>query len=325
MNGRFRNGMPEVVSFVSSQAAAVERAGWRVTLGVVDNRTSPYGILRNVKRLHREIAEARPAVVHAQYGTVTAEIANSSRRDRPFVISFCGDDLLGTPGQGLAWFLRSKAGRVISVHAARKADALIVKSRNLFESLPRELRSKATILPNGVDVEFFCPEDWSQCRDRLGWSGESKVVLFNASHAEDTYRKNPELARAAVMHASKLFPGTTMKVMSQNRKEEVRLMLNAADCLLVTSLHEGSPNIVKEAMACNLPVVSVNCGDVAERLKNVSPSAVCPYDATLLGRAIADIVSNPVRSNGRKQLLLQGLSASIVARRLIDVYSTLLA
>jgi glycosyltransferase involved in cell wall biosynthesis len=224
----------------------------------------------------------------------------------------------------MIWRLRSKAGRAIGIAAARRASAIVVKSRNLFEALPQELSSKATILPNGVDTEFFRPMDMSECRSRLGWSLESKIVLFNASYAVNKANKNPELAQRTMVCASSLVPGIIMKTMSKNTRDEVRLMLNAADCLLVTSLHEGSPNVVKEAMACNLPVVSVNCGDVAERLRRVVPSALCDYDPQALARAIAGIVSRSVRSNGREEIEAQGLSAYTVAERLIQLYYTVL-
>jgi teichuronic acid biosynthesis glycosyltransferase TuaC len=320
MNGALRDGVPQVVSFVQSQAEALQAAGWRVQLGVVDNRTSLYGILRNIKRLRSEILAARPVLVHAQYGSVTAAVANAGRGDLPLVISFCGDDILGTPG-GLKWRLRSKMSRMISFQAAREASAIIVKSQNLFDALPLELSSKTTILPNGVDTVFFKPMDRVECRERLGWARESRIVLFNASHGSDTYRKNPELARAALGRVSS---DVIMKIMGKNIKDEVRLMLNAADCLLVTSLHEGSPNIVKEAMACNLPVVSVSCGDVAERLRGVSSSAVCDYDADALADSISKVLDTPVRSNGREQLTLQGLTAPAVAAQLIKIYSSLI-
>ena len=185
---------PKLHPFVRSQSEALQKAGLKVHLGVVDNRTSPHGILRNIHRLRREIAYVQPALVHAQYGSVTAAVASASKGSRPFVISFCGDDLLGTPIAGMTWWLRGKAGRAIGIAAAHHASAIIVKSRNLLEALPQELSSKATILPNGVDTEFFYPMDRFECRRRLDWSHKAKIVLFNASHGDNASCKNPELA-----------------------------------------------------------------------------------------------------------------------------------
>src|SRR5690606_31789373 len=101
----------------------------------------------------------------------------------------------------------------------------------------------------------------------------------------------------------KFQPAIQMEIIHKKSKEEVLNMLNGANALLVTSLHEGSPNIVKEAMACNLPIVSVNCGDVSERLNGVKNcSVVDKYDAELLANELNEILNRRERSNGREKL-----------------------
>jgi teichuronic acid biosynthesis glycosyltransferase TuaC len=105
--------------------------------------------------------------------------------------------------------------------------------------------------------------------------------------------------------------------------EEIPLYMNAADCLLVTSRTEGSPTVVQEAMACNLPVVSVDVGDVRERLANVSECAVLAgRDPVALGRALAAVLRDPRRSDGRTHAA--ALSVEAIAARLTDFYGTLL-
>src|SRR5262245_15872230 len=110
-------------------------------------------------------------------------------------------------------------------------------------------------------------------------------------------------------------------MISNVSSSDVRLMMNAADCLLVTSLHEGSPNIVKEAMACNLPVVSVPCGDVVERLQMTYPGGVAPYDVKTLAEKIDEVLKAGRRSNGRERLIEQGLTTPNVAKSLIQIYA----
>ena len=154
----------------------------------------------------------------------------------------------------------------------------------------------------------------------LGWNLHTKIVLFNAARNEDQYRKNPALAHATVDRLARFVPDVSLQRLSAVGHHKVPLMMNAADCLLVTSLHEGSPNIVKEAMACNLPVVSVPCGDVAERLRLTQPGGVQPYDAGALADAILTVFRAGSRSNGREQLIAQGLTAASIAERLIYIY-----
>lgn len=319
--GNWKNGEPAIPTFVKSQAESLKAAGWEVALGVVDDRTSVHGILQNVRRLRREVSPSRSGLVHAQYGSVTSALANLIRGSLPLVVSFCGDDLLGTPNPGLHWRVREKCARAIGLWAARRATTVIVKSDNLLQALPSRLRGKAVVLPNGVNTDWFRPIARDECRSRLGWSMQPKVVLFNAGPNEERNRKNPSLARAAVDLLAQSIPDVSLYMMSNVSQEEVRLLLNAADSLLVTSLHEGSPNIVKEAMACNLPVVSVPCGDVPERLRMTHPGGVYSYDARVLAKALEAVLKVGYRSNGREQLIAQGLTTTKVANRLVQVYS----
>jgi glycosyltransferase involved in cell wall biosynthesis len=323
--GGLKGGAWKTFPFVEDQAESLRRVGWKVVLALLDDRTSVRGLRRNARRLKGELSSRRPAIIHAQYGSVTGAMASWVKGSVPLVVSFCGDDLLGTPNPGWRWRAREWCARRLGLFAADRASAVIVKSCNLFEALPVSLRGRATILPNGVDMEWFTPLDKASCRETLGWDPQARIVLFNGSQEEDRRRKNPTLAHAVVDLLARSQPDISLFMMSGATREEVRLMLNAADCLLVTSLHEGSPNIVKEAMACNLPVVSVRCGDVFERVSATKPGGVCPYDAGALARAIEEVFTVGLRSNGREQLHSQGLAAPDVAERLSDIYLRVLA
>ena len=118
-------------------------------------------------------------------------------------------------------------------------------------------------------------------------------------------------------------PLAKLETLSFTPQADVALKMSAADCLLVTSIHEGSPNIVKEAMACNLPVVTVPCGDVEERLAGVQPGCVAPYDAAQLASSIRQVLERGGRSNGRDELVRQGLTARAVAAQLGRLYDRL--
>src|SRR5689334_11889922 len=126
--GSETEGLIEINTFVRSQAESLRNAGWEVILGVIDDRTTIKGIRRNIDRLRKEIARIRPGLVHAQYGSVTAAVAHRVRGSLPLVISFCGDDLLGTPSSGLRWRIRGSCARWVGLWAAFNASAIVVKS-----------------------------------------------------------------------------------------------------------------------------------------------------------------------------------------------------
>jgi len=320
-SGTAVDGKPAFSPFVAVQARSVEQAGWRVAVGLVDDRTTVAGVFRNLKRMRREIPANAPGVVHAQYGSMLSLIAALARGRAPLIVSFCGDDLLGAKNPGHVWFLRNCLGRGFSLFAAYRSAAVVVKSENLYLSLPRALRAKTLILPNGVDTDAFRPLDKAECRAQLGWPATTKIVLFHASKDDNRIVKNPDLANAAVDFARRTFPSTDLLQFSDLPHAEVAVVMNAADCLLVTSLSEGSPNIVKEAMACNLPVVAVPCGDVIERTKYTFPGAVCPYHPLFLGEALIKVFRSQRRSNGHEQLDAQGLNGRKVAEKLLKLYT----
>ena len=321
-SGKTVDGVPMFSPFVRVQSHFLRECGLSVTVGIVDDRTSVFGVIRNFKRIRKEIADLRPAVVHAQYGSMISVIGAYARGDAKLVITFIGSDLLGSHNNGIIWPFRDFMARRLGLLAARQAAAINVVSENLYEALPRRLRHKAFIMPNGIDLGQFAPMPKSECRKKLGWPAHGQMVLFNASTPGNQRVKNAPLAKAAVEVARKTFPEVRLQAISNLPHDQVPLMMNAADCLLVTSLSEGSPNFVQEAMACNLPIVSVACGDVVERTKRTFPGAVCPYDARLLGQALVKVFSSGRRSNGREQLEAQGITASQVADKLLRVYGT---
>lgn len=324
INGNIEDGVPQVSHLVTRQAESLREIGWDVFLDVIDDRTSVQGILRNIRERQREVLRIKPGLIHAQYGSVTAAVARCIKGSLPLIVSFCGDDLLGTPCPGWQWRIRERGARLIGLWAAQHADTIIVKSHNLLQALPPNFRNRAIVLPNGIDTRLFYPMSQSECRKKLGWSQQSKVVLFNASNYENQYVKNPALAHATMALVSRSVSDVVLHMFSNTPPEEVPLLMNAADCLLVTSLQEGSPNIIKEAMACDLPVVSVPCGDAPERLYKCYPGAICPYDANALAEAILEVFRIGCRSNGREQLMMQKLDALSVAERLGEIYSCVL-
>jgi glycosyltransferase involved in cell wall biosynthesis len=72
---------------------------------------------------------------------------------------------------------------------------------------------------------------------------------------------------------------TDLRVVTKMPHEAIPNYLNAADVLLLTSDHEGSPVVIKEAMACNLPIVSTNVGDVSEVIGGVEGCFLAEHTA----------------------------------------------
>ena len=298
--------------FIVRQMASLRRLGIDVKEFYADDRTSLQGIVRNIRKVNDVVNEINPDIVHAQYGSVTALMSVIMRRCR-VVVSFCGSDLLGSPNIP-KW--RSLGGVLCSQIAAICADEVICKSEGLRRRLWIRKHS-VHIIPNGVDLKLFRAIPRESARRYLGWPESDLIVFFNSGGNDPV--KRVDLARRAIECAGEHLPMIRLFVAGNFTPDDMPWMLNASDCLLLTSDHEGSPNIIKEALACNLPIVSVDVGDVVERLKGVTPSLVVDRDPKRLGHAIGDILREKRRSNGRN-IIEKVLSEEAIARRLYDLY-----
>lgn len=309
-------------SLVRAQAASLTAMGEEVFFRGIAGKWSVKSMLKNFKHLNKEIKRLKPNLVHAQYGSMIALIACMAKNNVPFIVSFMGSDLLGVPIGGFKWRSRAFLAKWAGLFAAYRAETIIVKSRNLLNELPEKLRRKAIILPNGVDMEIFRPLPKNECRARLGWRDDEKIALFFAStgRAHNQVIKNQKLAADAINILEKQNPLVKLNIGANITRQEVVIMMNAADCFLLTSLHEGSPNVVKEAMACNLPLVSVPCGDVRERLENITAGGVYTYYPIDLAKGVSKVFEKGARSNGRKELIRQGLRSPDIALSLIGIY-----
>lgn len=307
-------GMPEgsAMIFAKKQVEAVRECGVVSEIFALESRTDLSCLRRESTRLRQQIASFRPDLIHAQYGTMTAFLG-SVTTSVPLVITFRGSDLNPAPSDSWA---RSIVRRWLSQYAARKAARMICVS----DALKRRLwwgRDRTVVLASGVDTALFFPCSQSDARTALGWEPHERIVLFNAGLSPAV--KRLDLAQAAVNEAETMC-GRIRLVQLDGRvpHQAVATMMNGADCLLLTSDWEGSPTIVQEALACNLPVVSVDVGDVRERLAGVTPSRIVAREPRALAQALTDLLAASARSNGRA--FIAPVAQDHIARRTVALY-----
>ncbi|MEQ1834441.1 MAG: glycosyltransferase, partial [Candidatus Eisenbacteria bacterium] len=287
---------PHWGAFVKSQADSLAARGCENTLYEIHGWRSKREYLRAFAELSKVARACGAELVHAHYG-YTGAAAVGVRL--PLVVSFCGDDLLGAPLLDGGITLKSRALVGLSRWAARKAHGVIVKSaqmREIIADVP-----DVHVIPNGVDLARFTPAPRTEARAKLGWRAEGQVLLF-AAHPDET-RKNFALAREVEQRLRTQGLDVRLEVEHNRPHAEMVDAMNASDVLLLPSLHEGSPNVLKEAMAVNLPVVASPVGDCAERLQGVTPSAVAALDAGAFTSATAAVLAAGTRSNGREHVV----------------------
>ena len=252
---------PMKVPFIKRQVEFLRKAGIRVDVFHFKGRKRLLNYIKAWFRLRKHMKGKEYDLIHAQWGH-SAALAIPKRL--PWVITFRGNDLEGIIGRkGKPTYL-GKVLQLVSKTTSNMADGVIVVS----ESLARQLsRNDYSVIPSGLDLEIFKDIPKSEARKTLGLPLDKKLILFAANTVENP-RKRFELARAAVEIVKKRFD-TELVVATRVAHEQIPYFMNACDALLLTSVHEGSPNVVKEALACNLPVVSVDVGDVRDRVESV--------------------------------------------------------
>lgn len=312
-DGRSETSVHSMI-FARRQAEALRARGIGVLEFFLKSRTSIRGLVREFRRFDLEVRAFAPDLVHAQFGTVTAAFAALGARSRPLLITFRGSDLNPSPGASL-W--RGWCARLLSQLAALRARRIVCVSGQLRNRLWWR-RSQVTVLPTGVPLKEFHARPRDMARRKLGWPGNVPVVLFNAGC--DPRAKRLDLALAAVAMAQRSLPDLQLEVLAGSvPPDSMPALMNAADCLLVTSEFEGSPTVVQEALASNLPIVSVDVGDVRERIDRVSNTRLVERDPEAIGRALVEMVARPLRTDGSRKV--GEFAMDVIAERVHRLYT----
>lgn len=304
---------PYYGSFIVSQAHSLLEAGTAVDVLYVRGYLGADVYPKALLALPRAARRASYDLVHIHYGHTA--LAGIGIRQRPLVISYCGGDLLGNPDDG-GITLKSRLEAAVFRQVARVATVTITKSDEMEQALPGSLRAKNYVLPNGVDLDMFALRSREQARAQLGWRLDEKIMLFLGD--PDDPRKNVALARSAAELVKHDVASTRLHVAWGVTPEEVPVLMNAADCLLFTSRSEGSPNVIKEAMACALPIVATPVGDIPERLQAVGNCFVRDPSPGSMAQALVEALGCDHAPEARAAV--EALRIGAVAERLLEIY-----
>ena len=306
---------PAFGSYVRTQSESLQRAGIDVEMLVLRNRHRKLIYPMAIVQLRERLARVSVDLVHAHYGLVGL-IARTQWKV-PVVVTYHGSDVLG-------WIdkkgKRPLAGQMVAGACrllARHVDAAIVQS----DEMARVIRkSNVHVIPHEVDLEIFKPTDREQARAELGLDANKKYLLF-AAKPKVPVKRFP-LAKAAADILIRQDRSVELLVVSHETQPRLALYMSACDALVFPSFQEGSPNIIKQAMACNLPMVSTDVGDVRQTIGSTKHSYICDPSATEFAARLANILAHRSRSNGREHI--RHLDSPAVAQRVISVYEEVL-
>jgi glycosyltransferase involved in cell wall biosynthesis len=301
--------------FIARQADFLRRQGVEVDLFPFRGARHPGNYLAAWREVRRRVQRGNYDLIHAQFGQ--SGLTALPKRV-PLVVTFRGDDLEGIIGEKGRYIPAGWLLRLISRIVARQADATIVVSEHMKRYLPGSVA--AHVMPSGIDLSLFRPEPRDAARRRLGLPADQRLVLFVGN--PDLARKRCGLAQEAVEIVNRSIP-TRLMIGWELPHHQIAELMNACDVLVCTSMQEGSPNTVKEALACNLPVVSVPVGDVASRLAGVAGCELCADDsADTIAAALMRVLQTGKRIDGRSAV--RELDERLLTERLIAIYRSIL-
>lgn len=284
--------------FIVEQAQALENSGHNILFFGIEGQ-GVFGYLKNRSRLIRVIQQFDPQIVHAHYG-LSGLLANMQRKV-PVVTTFHGSDI---NNKSVLRF--SKLAMFFSAYT------IFVSQRNIAIAAPKK---HYQLLPCGIDSTNFQLFDKQEARAKLQLLPSRKYVLFAGSFSNRV--KNPELAEKAIA----LLNNVELIELKGYSRVEVNYLMHAVDAALMTSHSEGSPQFIKEVMACGCPLVSVDVGDVKEVTSGVEGCYMAKYEAQDLAEKLELALAFEGRTKGRQRIVELGLENETVARKITAIYN----
>ena len=287
---------------VKSQGESLKRKGVDLDYFLIVGKGIK-GYLKNYFILKRKIMEFKPNVIHAHYG-LSGLLANL-QREIPVVATFHGSDVHYTSNKKY-----SILTKILSSYS-------IVVANYMIDMLRLNSEGKYSVIPCGVSLKENIKIDKLEARKKMGLKKDGKYILFSSS-----FNNKIKNAALAIESVNKVGKGVQVLELKNKNREQVTLLLNAVDMALMTSINEGSPQFIKEAMACNCPIVSTDVGDVREIIGNTKGCYICSYDPLDVADKIIKVLDFGKRTDGREKIT--HLDEKIIAQKIVGIYNRVL-
>lgn len=291
-----------VSAFVQSQFDSLKEEGLEMVLfPVVGHGAKSY--LKSAWKLRKLVKKERPDIVHAHY-SICGYVATMATL---FLKSKTVVSILGSFPK------KNRKLRIVKFFAKHVWDRTIVKSQRTANQMEMDL----PVIPNGVNLEQFILIEQNEAREMVGFEADKKYVVW-CSNPERSEKRFP-LAKQSVdlldNERVELVP-----VFNRTHDDVVKYMC-AADVLLLTSSMEGSPNVIKEAMTCNCPIVTTDVGDVRWVTDGVEGTFVADDDKPeTIAQLIKQALDFNARTKGRERIIQEGLTTELIAEKIITIY-----
>lgn len=286
--------------FIEEQTEALRNNGCEVLMFGVEGK-GLIGYLKNLPALKRKIKELQPEIIHAHYGM--CGLLASLQRIVPVVVTYHGSDINDR-----------RVLRFSKLSMCLSAGSIFVSQKMIDTAKPK---NRYALLPCGINLSNLQQTERYEAKRRMCLEKGKRYILF--AGAFDNKVKDAELAKQVV--SLLVDKNAELLELKGYNRNEVDLLMSAVDALLMTSHTEGSPQVIKEALACGLPIVSVDVGDVRERVNGINGCFVSQTRKPEELAGLLDIALNFVgKTDGRNKIVLDGLENCQVAEKLMEIY-----
>lgn len=261
------------------------------------------GYLKNLSKLKQQIKLNKYDLIHAHFA-LSGLLANLQRKVQ-VITTFHGSDI------------NKFSLRIISAFVELLSNKTIYVSDNLYKKALIKFKQKSSIIPCGVDFNIFYPHTKSSGNENQDFKFNAKKKILFSSSFDNPVKNFKLLERAISMIQDYDFELIELK--GFNRKE-VALLMNKVDICVMTSISEGSPQFIKEAMACSCPIVSTDVGDVKQIIAETEGCFVTSYDPKDVANKIIQACRFNKKTNGSQKISY--LDNKIISKKIISVYNS---
>ena len=311
-------GNPSYGIFVKEQVHALQREGVKVDVLFINAVHQKLTYVSGVIQFLRRCRTGQYDLIHTQH-TFCAAIALLQRK-APVILTFHEGEASATLQMKLREIIRKPYKFLVCSFNLKKLIIKLVDEVIFVVRYHKDLfgTNKGVVIPCGIDLSLFRPIPTKLTRSKLGLSNDRKIVLFSSS--PKVIGKRFDIAKEAIRIVRNR--GVDVELISLNNipHKEVPLYMNASDVMLLTSDYEASPMVIKEAMACNVPIVCTDVGDVKEIIGNTEGCFICEREPEDVAREIRVALDYGRRTEGRERIIELGLELQQISRKIINMY-----
>jgi glycosyltransferase involved in cell wall biosynthesis len=304
--GRYKKQFPKsLMPFIIEQGEAIRNNGVHVEYFPIEGN----GLLSYFtasKALKKKINEFQPDLIHAHYGLsgITAVLQNKV----PVVTTFHNGETL------------SFSSNILSSLFSLRTKFMVYVAQHIYDLAYLKCRNNYVILPCGVDLHECVITDKEIARKELGFLPGKKYILFGG--AFENLRKNYPLLKEGI----DLLKRDDIEVLEMKGLSRLQIskILSACDLFALPTKSEGSPQALKEAMACNCPIVATDVADIKHLLGDLEGHYLCSFDPKDVAEKVEKALAFNSRTKGRERIIELGLTNDLVAKKLVEIYTQIL-